>query len=39
VKASLAVQSVMKEMGRSSVELAGATRDVLVDIVNVAQMK
>lgn len=39
VKESLVVQNVMKEMGRLSVELAGATRDVLVDIVNVAQMK
>lgn len=39
VKASLAAQSVTKEMEHLSVELAGAMRDVLADIVNVARMK
>lgn len=34
-KASLRVQIVTKEMEHLSVELVGATGDVLVDIVNV----
>lgn len=38
-KEFLIVPSAMKEMGLLSVELAGATRDVLGGIVNVAQMK